>query len=83
MWTLTLNFDSEHLLSPDVSCFQGFSDNVVLFAVTLVFSLLGVFCALGVLLTGLLVYGGRLRFELPRRHLTRTLVTDPTVCAGT
>uniref|UniRef100_A0A8D0D240 Fibronectin type-III domain-containing protein n=1 Tax=Sander lucioperca TaxID=283035 RepID=A0A8D0D240_SANLU len=48
-----------------------------------VFGLLAAFCALGFLVTGLVIYGGQLSYELLRQCLPRTLVTDPTVCAGT
>ncbi|XP_031145555.1 interferon alpha/beta receptor 2-like isoform X4 [Sander lucioperca] len=43
-----------------------------------VFGLLAAFCALGFLVTGLVIYGGQLSYELLRQCLPRTLVTDPT-----
>lgn len=45
---------------------------------TVVFSLLGVFCTLGILFTGIVVYG-HLNLELIRQHIPRCLVNNPTL----
>ncbi|XP_070770628.1 interferon alpha/beta receptor 2-like [Enoplosus armatus] len=42
-------------------------------SLTMVYGLLGAFCALGFLVTGLAVNGGKLSFKLLRRRLPRTL----------